>query len=206
MSNDGRMRSGLLPLVVGLLAISLSAISYSGEGPGQRSAGAAESPVAETGHTEVVPLGQPPIVPLAAEKPEAEDEASASHELLHRIGQVGAMGVLAALAVGLFIAFTHPRPRLRRRLRITHFLVGALFGLASMTHGTAFFFNHLRERAYGEIFHSGSWLCTSVFFLLATGLLRAYSPKRTSLWRKAHRVFQVVFVLAFLWHVVPKVM
>jgi len=126
--------------------------------------------------------------------------------LIHKLGRIGAPGVILAGLGGLFIALTHPHPNRRRRLRAVHFLLGGLFGLVAMTHGTLFFFGHLAEGSYDELLASGSWLCTSVFFLVLTGLLRAFSGSRQELWQRGHRFFQVVFLLAVLWHVVPKVL
>jgi len=143
-----------------------------------------------------------------ARKEPSEDEKAeveGAFHIVHLIGKVGVLGLFLALVTGLCILLTRPEARWRPSLRRIHFLLGGLFGLVAMTHGTLFFLGHIEEGAYKEIVNSGSWLCTSVFFLILTGLMRAYTRARPIFWRLAHRVFQVAFVVAVLAHVLPKV-
>ncbi|MCD6352444.1 MAG: hypothetical protein J7M26_10020 [Armatimonadetes bacterium] len=134
----------------------------------------------------------------------AEETKPAWEETVHLVGKIGLAGLLVAGGVGLAILLRRPAGPARMTWRRAHVFLAVPLALASMTHGTIFFVLHLVEGKYTEILASGSWLCTSVFFLFVTGLLRYSGKGRPETLRTYHRLFQVTFLLALVWHVVPK--
>ncbi len=122
-------------------------------------------------------------------------------EAVHTVGIVGFAGVGVALALGALLrGLPGPRPA----LRAAHALIGLCFGVAAMSHGTAFFVRQLLQREWSAIWAPGSWLCTSVFFLVASGLVGLLSER----WRRpaiaVHRIALAILVIAAALHVTPK--
>jgi hypothetical protein len=125
---------------------------------------------------------------------------------LHVVGKISAPGAFLAASLGLYLLFRKPPEVTRHKIRWVHVVLGGVSGLVAMTHGTAYDTLHLLADPRSQMLRSGTWLCTSVFFLVVTGALRFWSWHHHALWRWSHRTFQVLFLAAACVHVIPKVL
>lgn len=113
------------------------------------------------------------------------------------------MVVNLLVAVLVFLVF-RIRGAARAAWRSGHMRVGLVFGVAAMIHGTAIDLAHLADGHVAELLHSGSWLCTTTFLVVLTGLLRLYDRKSPQRWRWLHRLAVIAWVGLLWWHVLPK--
>lgn len=119
---------------------------------------------------------------------------------IHDLGVGGLIGLLVALVLRWLASYR--RGPSRWRMVEYHRAFGLVFGIAAMLHGTTLFIHEIaEEQEWLALVDPGSLLCTSVFFLVVSGLLRTHRW-RAATWRLVHRIAAIAFGILLIVHLV----